>query len=107
MYLFLALAIPAGAQCCQFLATDGIDEAKYPALRRGGRSAASRPLLVGPQVVGADHRFASLVDELGHLLPVGRVAKHHRVGPAAELHPPRQIQVIIQDAADALVGVAR
>ena len=64
-------------------------------------------VLVGPQVVGADHRFASLVDELGHLLPVGRVAEHHRVGPAAELHPPRQIQVIIQDAADALVGVAR
>ena len=73
----------------------------------GEEAQAVALVLVGPQVVGADRWLAGLVDELGHLLPVGRVAEHHRIGPAPELHLPGQVQVVVEDADDALVGVAR
>ena len=36
----------------------------------------------------------------------GRVAEHHAVGPRAEMDLVGQAQVIVHNAADALVGVA-
>ena len=89
------------------LPAGGIHRAQHPALGVGEEAQRVLLVLVGPEVVGALHRFARLVHQLGHLLPGGRVAEHERVGPGAEAHEPGQAQVVVHDAADALVAVLR
>ena len=73
----------------------------------GEEAQAVLLVLVRAQVVGALHRFARLVDQLGHLLPGGGVAEDERVGALAEAHEPGQAQVVVGDARDALVAVLR
>ena len=50
-------------------------------------------------------RLAGLIDQLGHLLPGGRVAEHETVRAGAKANQLEQVQVVVGDAGDALIAV--
>ena len=81
------------------------NDAQHPALGVGEEAQAILLVLERPQVVGAQRRLARLIDQLGHLLPGGRVAKDDTIRAAAEANQPGQAQVVVGNAADALVAV--
>ena len=73
----------------------------------GEEAQAVALVLVGPQVVRAlGGGLAGLVDKLSYLLAGGRVAEYYTIRPGAEVDLAGQAQVVVHDAADALVGVA-